>query len=318
MGRAAMALSVLLAGCASEDGSMRPSNGVPASCSGPPPCVYVTPDPTRTPPNALLTFHGRGWRPGRRVRATYNGPCDPQQPVCFSPANAESVTPRPDGSFELRLRPPRRAPAEPSQVIFRQGGARVDPAPLPGSASAADLEDARAMAAAVTRLEDAIRRRTPNRSPGSDTSSGKCEAILNRKNSSAVSRVIGSGLQSSEEQLRPFEPDMRRFSAELASVRPEDAVLRAGVEAWSQQLRRPREHFRPDFCTALVRWRAEGFAPARRPVDPEVPGLLDDLRGDPRLAAAALRMRALGVDQHASELFAEDEGGVLNGILLHG
>lgn len=194
----------------------------------------------------------------------------------------------------------------------------MDAVPLQGSASMADIEDAKAMAAAVRRLEAAIRRRKAIRPPESRRTSAQCLAILNARNSPAVGRVIGSGLQSSEEQLRPFEPDMRRFGAELESIKPEDPRLRAGAEAWSQHLRRPREHFRPDFCTALVRWRAEGFAAERRPVDPEVPGLLDDLRGDPRLAAAALRMRALGVDRQAAELFAEDERGVLNGILLLG
>ncbi len=38
--------------------------------------------------------------------------------------------------------------------------------------------------------------------------------------------------------------------------------------------------------------------------------------GIPRLAAAASRMRALGVDRHAAELFAEEEQGVINGALI--
>ncbi len=141
-------------------------------------------------------------------------------------------------------------------------------------------------------------------------------AILNQRVSPELGRVIGAGLQSSEEQLRPFGPDMERFAVDLESIEPGDPVLRAGAEAWIEHLRWPRQHFRPDLCTALVRWREEGFAPSRRPVDPDVPILLDDLRGDPRLAAAASRMRALGVDRHAAELFAEDEQGVINGALI--
>jgi hypothetical protein len=172
------------------------------------------------------------------------------------------------------------------------------------------------MAAAVTRLAHAIVRRAADPRSRPRPQSPECSAILRKRTSAGVRRVIGAGFQSPAEALRPFEPDLARFAGELESIEIGDSVLRAGAQGWIEHLRRPRRHFQPDFCTALIRWRAQGFPPSKRPVDPEVPNLLDDLHGDLRLPAAAATMRALGVDRNPAEAFAEGRRGVLSSGLL--
>jgi len=315
---AAMALGTFLLGCGSTgDAGPRSADGVPTSCGEPAPCVYVTPDPTRVPPNTLLTYHGRGWRPGRPVRAVYAGACLGGSPPCFFvPQRSERVVPRADGTFVLRLRPPPGQLADPPEVTFRQGGARVDAVAPPGRFSPKDRSDTQAMAAAVTRLNAAVLRRAADPRKAPRRLSRQCSAILGRRGPAVLRRVIGAEHDSSEDTLKPFQPDLERFADDLESVQAEDPALRAGAQAWIRYVRAPRQHLEPGFCTALIRWRSQNFARSQQPIDPEAPSLLNDLRGDPRLPAAAARMRALGVDRDAAGLFAEGRRGVLENLLL--
>jgi hypothetical protein len=95
-----------------------------------------------------------------------------------------------------------------------------------------------------------------------------------------------------------------QFVAELERVPTADPALRSGRASWravSQVF--ARLPVIPDFCGALEAWRRARFAPGAAPVSPSLleTHALDTV--DRRLAAAAVRMRALGVAAGAARRF---------------
>ena len=67
----------------------------------------------------------------------------------------------------------------------------------------------------------------------------------------------------------PVKPQLDTLVADLKRIEVQDAVLRAGRDAWVAALRRPRPWPEPDLCTVMERWSQTGFDLAHAPVDPD-------------------------------------------------
>jgi hypothetical protein len=97
---------------------------------------------------------------------------------------------------------------------------------------------------------------------------------------------------------------LQQMVVELERVPTADRALRSGRAAWRAQTR----FFAglppvPDMCAALDAWRRAGYRPGAAPLDL---GALEDASVEtvePKLAAAAARMRQLGVPAGAARRF---------------
>ena len=113
--------------------------------------------------------------------------------------------------------------------------------------------------------------------------------------------------------LSPQLPALVRFESELAAVPTRDRALRSGRAAWrsSRSLLEDIPAVPADLCAQIAAWRESGYRRDRIP-KVSVPGkdFLDgfdeDDTTDPKLRAAARRMRALGVGASAARRFVGD------------
>jgi hypothetical protein len=305
---------------------------VPA-CVDKPPCVYVTPDPELVPEGTVLTYHGQGWRPRKVVEATFGSYCPPDG-FCAGVGLGKRFRAGSDGRFVFRfVEAPRRPAGVPGDVVagggpveFEQWSRRPyrgtlimrDAIPVPRPGSARDRADARAMRKAVFRLERSMERyaeRTLSLNLRYESAFGRCRSIVNKERPERVAAVISAvlALGGDHVRLRLHRPALARFAATLEALQPADPELRAGAQAWVEQIRKPRYVPRPSVCAVLRQWRRTGYASPAAPVDPRALDLESDVEQDQRIAGATKRLRELGGGRSAAEYFS---GYVLNYAVL--
>lgn len=111
--------------------------------------------------------------------------------------------------------------------------------------------------------------------------------------------------------LAPQLPAVRRLETELAAVPTRDRALRSGRAGWrtTRKLLEGIPAAPADLCAQIAGWRESGYRRARAPKVPTLDEAFiekfgeEDETTDPKLQAAARRMRALGVGASAARRF---------------
>jgi hypothetical protein len=327
----------LLEGCGGTEHTSERLTAWETGCIDPAPCVYVTPDPAKvTRPGTVYVYRGRGWRPNQPVHAEYGSYCSPRASGCAGVGLSSRFRTNRRGGFTFRLRhgnllPPRvRRPAgaggEADTILFVQWSGREhrsrrierDAIPKPPRSTPAQREEARVIArsfARAGRALDAAAKSVQRSAARYDNQLRRCQHHLSRfDGQSPRARVVSSliGLAFEASLLVPVKPQLDALAAELEGIETQDAVLRAGRDAWVVALRRPRPWPAPDLCTVMEQWSATGFDLDRAPVHPDVGDRLElstELAASPAVADAAARLRALGAGRAAEETFA---GGLID------
>jgi hypothetical protein len=105
----------------------------------------------------------------------------------------------------------------------------------------------------------------------------------------------------------PVRPALDTFLAELETIPIADPVLRSGRAGWRSEVDLVRRlPSVPDPCATLQTWQRAGYAASASPIVVAAvlnPGLI---AAEDKLAAAARRMRALGVSAGAARRFTGD------------
>lgn len=96
------------------------------------------------------------------------------------------------------------------------------------------------------------------------------------------------------------------FAGRLEAMRLPAGRLADGADAWIAAIRAPRFTPEPDLCTVLKHWSDTGFATSAEPAGPDVYGLDEEIRTDPRISAAGDVLRDLGASVREQRLFAGD------------
>ncbi len=110
--------------------------------------------------------------------------------------------------------------------------------------------------------------------------------------------------------IGPSVPAFERFVAELARVPVADPALRSGRAAWRRRAAdlAALAPVPADLCAQIARWRKAGYARSARPALDTGPieRLAEADTRDRKLAAAARRLRELGVARGTAERFTGD------------
>ena len=319
---------VLAAGLLTAPPATGASPPVPPACVFESPCVYVTPDvdPERARPGTVLTFRGRGWRPRARVGASYGSYCPPvRDTICAGVGLGTQFRADRKGRFVFRFRFGRRPPrgvrgpvgAGSEEVRFagrtpRGGEVLRLAAPPPPPSTPQERAQAAGVRDAVRALERDVERasaRTARTNAAQQRDVGRCQEIIRikrpRRRAAIIDRVVTASLDAST--YGEAGPEFEAFARRLEELGLTDPVLAAGAAAWTREIRAPRYRPEPGLCAVLERWRDTGFDPdAEPPVDLASTGFQETVRAARAIAAAARRLRDLGVRRDVGDTFAGD------------
>lgn len=297
---------------------------LPDRCVTESPCVYIHPpiDPWSPPAGAVVTYHGRGWRPREELEASWGSYCPPAVD-CLGTGRGTRFRADASGRFVFRLRHGTRPPAGPGpkgagseSVIFSSWTRAADDgealrregAFAPPPSTARQRQEARRVAAAVTAYERALVRLRDRTVPATDRYNDeveRCQDLL-RTRSPAEERIVG---RVTDAAIAAASWNLSRaprlaFAERLASLRVRDDQVRAGVDAWVRAARRPQWAPRPGLCAELRRWRAAGSPLDDPPLSPSQPLLQEEITGSLAVGLASRRLQELRGDGDAVAAFA--------------
>lgn len=301
---------------------------LPDRCVRESPCVFIDPpvDPWQPAIGAVVTYHGRGWRPHERIEASWGTYCSPTAEACFGMGLSTAFRADGRGRFVFRLRHGRRPPPGPGpkgagseaasfiSLSRRSGeGLRRDGTFAPPQSTAQQRREARAVAAAVTAYDLQLIRLRPKTVRATDRHNdevGRCQDLLRARSpirERAVERMTDAAIAAASWDISPAP--RRAFVRRLEALRVRDGQLAMGVAAWIRAARRPQWAPRPGLCAALRRWRAAG-APLDDPaLTPTQPLLQEEITGSIAVGVAARRLEELRADPDAADAFS---GGVFD------
>lgn len=295
---------------------------VPSRCVFETPCVFVTPGAyvDSEPDGALITYRGRGWAPRGRIGAFYGSPCAPDG-SCDLVGHLTSFHADAKGRFRFRLfvgakvptGTPGPAVAGSGPVTFggptpRGGHAGRDGKRPPPPSTPDQQAEAGRVAGVVRALPRAIGRARTRSIPASEAYEReikRCRPLIDIERPAARAHIIDREVDAASEAgtYGADAPEFRAFADRLEGLHVTDPELAAGITAWTTAIRTPRHVPHPGLCAELAAWRDAGFPLDKPPIPKDATSFEADIRGDPAIRAAGLRLVDLGVHTATAEIF---------------
>jgi hypothetical protein len=259
---------------------------VPPRCVFETPCVFVMPAAyvDREREGALITYRGRGWAPRGRIAASYGSPCSPDG-FCALVGLSKSFHADAKGRFRFRLFVGAKVPTGTPGPAVAGSGPVTFGGPTPRGADA--TRDAK--------------RPPPPSTPDQQAEAGRVAAVVR-----ALPRAIGRARTRSIPASAAYgadAPEFRAFADRLEGLHVTDPELAAGITAWTTAIRTPRHVPQPGLCAELGAWRDAAFPLDKPPIPKDATSFEADIRGDPAVRAAGLRLVDLGVPTATAEIF---------------